>query len=314
MDSYEIKIRVPWGFVAGKWFGPKQTRPILCIHGWQDNASTFDRLIPLLPKHISFLTIDLPGHGLSSHLNVGRNYDAFHYVYLIRMIQKEYNWDKISLMGHSLGGVLGSLFSCIWPDDVDLMIAIDGIISNVHSNAEVLQKQVNQFFVYHDKQLETREPPSYTYTDAIKRLCDNPDKSITTEAAKLLFTRAAVKSEKFPKKYYFRRDARVKVYTNLLVSMELLLVYFERLVTPMIFIKAENSQYFGPKQNTDDILEVLKKKPKFESYIVHGRHHLHLTNPERISGLISDFINKYRPVDLGNKEEVTGYDLPLSKL
>lgn len=302
MESYEIKIRVPWGFVAGKWFGPQNTRPILCIHGWQDNASTFDLLIPLLPSHISFLTIDLPGHGLSSHLHVGRNYDAFHYVNLIRMIQKEYNWDKISLMGHSLGGVLSSLYSCIFPEEVDLLIAIDGLITDVHSNVDILHKQINQHFVYHDKQLENREPPSYTYSDAIKRLCANPDKSITKEAAKILFTRAAVKSEKHPRKYYFRRDAKVKVYTTLLISMEMLLVYFERLAAPMIFIKAENSVYFGPKKNTDDILQVLKKKPKFESYMIPGRHHLHLTSPERISGLITDFINKHRPV------------VPLSKL
>lgn len=297
MDTYDIKIRVAWGFIAGKWFGPKNVRPIVCIHGWQDNANTFDLLIPLLPKHISFLTIDLPGHGLSSHYPVGQNYDAFNYINLIRIIQKEYNWDKISLMGHSLGGVLGSLYSCIFADDVDLMIAIDGIVSNIHSNAEILQNQINQFFVYHEKNLSNREPPCYSYSDAIKRLCSNPDKSITKDAAKILFRRAAVQSEKYPKKYYFRRDAKVKVYTNLVISMELISVYFERLVAPLIFIKAENSEYFGPKKNTDDVLEILKKKSTFETYIVHGRHHLHLTSPERISGFISDFICKHRPIE-----------------
>lgn len=62
----EVRIDVPWGHVAGKWFGPKNIRPILMLHGWQDNAGTFDMLIPLLPKHISYLAIDLPGN---IHLN-----------------------------------------------------------------------------------------------------------------------------------------------------------------------------------------------------------------------------------------------------
>jgi len=38
------------------------SRPIVCIHGWQDNAGTFDRLIPLLPREFSYLAIDLPGN------------------------------------------------------------------------------------------------------------------------------------------------------------------------------------------------------------------------------------------------------------
>lgn len=31
------------------------------LHGWMDNAGTFDTLIPLLPKELSYLSIDLPG-------------------------------------------------------------------------------------------------------------------------------------------------------------------------------------------------------------------------------------------------------------
>lgn len=34
----EIQIKFPWGHVAGKWWGPKNVRPIVSLHGWQDNA------------------------------------------------------------------------------------------------------------------------------------------------------------------------------------------------------------------------------------------------------------------------------------
>lgn len=33
----EIQIPVPWGKIAGKWWGPIDKRPIVCIHGWQVN-------------------------------------------------------------------------------------------------------------------------------------------------------------------------------------------------------------------------------------------------------------------------------------
>jgi pimeloyl-ACP methyl ester carboxylesterase len=58
----EITIYLPnGGHISGKWWGDKSTRPILCLHGRQDNCGTFDRLIPLLSREFSYLAIDLPG-------------------------------------------------------------------------------------------------------------------------------------------------------------------------------------------------------------------------------------------------------------
>ncbi|KAG8302741.1 hypothetical protein J6590_025016 [Homalodisca vitripennis] len=67
-EPVEIKIPVPWGHISGKWWGPQDKNPVIAIHGWQDNAGTFDNLAPLLPADVPFLCIDLPGHGFSSHL------------------------------------------------------------------------------------------------------------------------------------------------------------------------------------------------------------------------------------------------------
>ncbi|CAG7817538.1 unnamed protein product [Allacma fusca] len=63
----EIAIQVPWGHVSGKTWGDVNGIPVLGLHGWTDNAGTFDRLAPLLPKSLYFVAIDLPGHGRSSH-------------------------------------------------------------------------------------------------------------------------------------------------------------------------------------------------------------------------------------------------------
>lgn len=41
MKYEEIKIPVPWGELAGKWWGSKNQRPILCIHGWQVSQKKF---------------------------------------------------------------------------------------------------------------------------------------------------------------------------------------------------------------------------------------------------------------------------------
>lgn len=52
-------------FFTGKWWGSRNQQPILALHGWQDNAGSFDRLCPLLPAHIAIFCIDLPGMNIS---------------------------------------------------------------------------------------------------------------------------------------------------------------------------------------------------------------------------------------------------------
>lgn len=125
-DWTEYKIPVPWGFIAGKWWGSKHQQPIICLHGWQDNAGTFDRLIPLLPKEFSYLALDLPGHGKSSHYPTGMHYYVFwDGVSLIRRIANYHKWEKIKLIGHSLGGCLSFMYASSFPDAVDKFISID---------------------------------------------------------------------------------------------------------------------------------------------------------------------------------------------
>lgn len=41
----EVEIEFPWGKLAAKWWGSKQQKPILVLHGWQDNAGNGFSLI-----------------------------------------------------------------------------------------------------------------------------------------------------------------------------------------------------------------------------------------------------------------------------
>lgn len=82
---------------TGKWWGPRELQPIVALHGRQDNAGSFDTLIPLLPKDVSVLCLDMPGHGLSSHYAKSQ----FYYVYwdgviFLRRIVKHFKWNKVS--------------------------------------------------------------------------------------------------------------------------------------------------------------------------------------------------------------------------
>ena len=57
---------------AKAWGDPAGT-PTLALHGWLDNANTFDRLAPTLPE-LDLIAMDFAGHGFSSHRPDGVHY------------------------------------------------------------------------------------------------------------------------------------------------------------------------------------------------------------------------------------------------
>lgn len=67
----------------------------------------------------------------------------------------------------------------------------------------------------------------------------------------------------------------------------------KRIQMPYLFVKADDSQQFEAQSNVEEILDILKENPHFETFNAPGQHHLHLTNPERVSPEISDFMERH---------------------
>lgn len=298
-EAEEVKIPMPWGHVSGKWWGSKDVRPVLCIHGWQDNAGSFDTLIPLLPKHLSYLAIDVPGHGFSSWYPDGMNYQPFDYINVINIIRKEYNWENVSLMAHSMGSIVGFNYCGLYPDRVDMMIGIDALKSHIRNKervAPVLQYCYDSLLIADERNMKKTEPPSYSFEETVTKLNEATNGSVTPETCKYILRRNLRKSEKYPDKYYFARDNRLKYSGFMHLPQEVSIEFAKRMEMPYLFIKASKSPYYEKQEFFNEMIDVMKgSNKKFEYHMIEGTHHLHLTAPETISEIVSKFINKARP-------------------
>jgi len=122
------ELSIPRGdrTLAARAWGDPSLPTMLALHGWLDNAGSFDRLAPLLADTHYVVALDLEGHGRSSHLASG----WYHYVdYFddLRAVLEHFGWERVTWLGHSLGGTLASLFAALYPERVETLLLIEAL-------------------------------------------------------------------------------------------------------------------------------------------------------------------------------------------
>lgn len=305
----EVQIDVPWGHIAGKWWGPQTVRPIVALHGREQNAGSFDCLIPLLPDHVSYLAIDLPGHGLSSTIPLGQVYSTDFYVYVLHLIRIKYQWEKISLLGHSMSSVHSFIYASLFPDEVDMIIGISFLRPHVltpSASVEVMQRTLNNT-VQADlraQQYPTREPPAYEYEEMVRQTM----KLIRSNRvpAEIMLRRGIFQSKTDSSKFCYSRDRRVQKYF-FTISRKVSLEMARRIkFIPHCFIKGCNEEQvyneIENKSHFDEAVALIQEiNPDFECHLIDGGHFVHLVEIHPTAEIISAFIRKYRPPSIVSK-------------
>lgn len=126
VDSRELRIPLRHLELAAKAWGDPADPPMLALHGWLDNAGSFDHLAPLLEGHY-VVAIDLAGHGHSDHRPAGTWYPYADYLDEIGEVMDQLGWQEADLLGHSLGATLVSVFAAICPQRVRRLLLIEGL-------------------------------------------------------------------------------------------------------------------------------------------------------------------------------------------
>lgn len=238
------------------------------------------------------------GHGLSSRYPDGMIYSHIDYLYTVILICKHFQWEKVSILAHSMGAIISFLFASAYPEKCDMVVSLDALkpfVTNFGYITHFFNTSLEELMVADMRNQDQSEPPSYKYEELIDRLTSATVLSVTRETAPYLLKRAIKASSKEPDQYYFTRDSRLKNLHAVMLPHETNLFLAKRITAPYCFIKAMQSSFKENRQYFNETVDVMKENPHFELHGIDSTHHVHLTEPDKVSSIISDFIIKYRP-------------------
>ncbi|CAH1971197.1 unnamed protein product [Acanthoscelides obtectus] len=286
----EIKVPVPWGHIAVKTWGNPDDPPIFCFHGILDNAGAFDRLIALLPKTFYYIAVDLPGHGRSSHFPAHLPVYTTNYILAYKALKEYFKLEKFTIMGHSYGGQIGFMYSQMYPQHVERLVLLDAIIPITVPTSWFIDhlKDKLEMHCEIESKLASRQPPTYTYAEALNRVQFSRNwGTICEDAAKCLLNRAIEPVGGSDGKFRFTIDQRLKNIINPTVDLRYVVEAYKTspVCCPTLIILSKQSVL---NKNFGRLTKSFGKNVVFK--LVDGNHDVHNDKPELVAPLVEKFL------------------------
>ena len=99
---------------------------LLLVHGVHDHCHSWDWLAQSLRERFHVVAPDLRGHG-DSEWTLGSPYTYLEYVQDIAQLVRQRRLAPLTVISHSLGGTIASIFAGAFPELVQRLVVIEGV-------------------------------------------------------------------------------------------------------------------------------------------------------------------------------------------
>jgi len=147
--------------------------PLLLVHGGRDHCRNWDWVAAALRRDWHVLAPDLRGHG-DSQWSLSANYTISAYIYDLAQLIHQQELAPVTIVGHSLGGMIALRYAGIYPEFVRKLVAIEGLGMTPRRVAERRRQSVDERvrrWVDEQRSLAGRLPRRYAaIEDALARM------------------------------------------------------------------------------------------------------------------------------------------------
>ncbi len=266
--------------LTAKQWGNPDGPPTLALHGWLDNANSFDVLAPMLPE-LNLVALDFAGHGHSDHRPTGINYLGILDVQDVIGVANQLGWQRFNILGHSMGAEVGGNLIGMFPERVPCFVGIDGFTEGCTEARvwDALRNSIEQNLT------KTSHPPKVfaTREAMAARVAEATGQSLASAA--LLVARGSCATAGG---FSWQSDARVRWGDTLRVSSEQLDGIITRYPGRILIVAAAD----GAKWYRETIASRSTRFAKLQVQEVPGNHHLHMDveTAVRVGELIGEFL------------------------
>lgn len=285
MSPHEFAIELPHITLAAQGWGDPALPPLLAVHGWLDNAASFSGLAPLLASRFHVVAIDLPGHGRSAHRPAGAWYHYVEYLADIQAAATALGWSRFSLLGHSLGGAVASIFAAAQPGSIECLLLVESLgplTATPELALDQLRRGLNQRAEFSAKSLRVFADPAM----AVRARMQANDLGEAAATALVERGLAAV-----PGGWSWSSDARLTLASPLRYTEAQIQNILRGIAAPTCVVLAEPATSYLPAAMMQARADCVAK---IEVHHLHGNHHLHMEHADAVAAVFHAFCERDR--------------------
>jgi len=166
-------------------WGTEGKPAMILVHGGLDHARSWDWVARALRDDYHIYAIDLRGHGNSAWAP-GAMYSVAEHLLDLSALADIINGFPVTIIGHSLGGILTLLYAGIYPERVKKIVAIEGLGPPPNHRVHRPASERLREWIESVRKIEERQPHNYPNLDAAVARMKEANPFLSDEVARHL--------------------------------------------------------------------------------------------------------------------------------
>jgi pimeloyl-ACP methyl ester carboxylesterase len=259
---------------------------LFLLHGWMDVGASFQFLVDSFSRDWHVIAPDWRGFGLSEWARDEGYWFPDYYADLEALADHYQPGEPVRLVGHSMGGVIASVYAGIRPDRVARLVSMEGLGLARHTPDQAPVRYAQWL-----DQLKGSPAfkPYRSFDDVAARLRKTNPRLPEEHAAFL----ARHWAKQLPGgEIVLHSDPRHKTFNPYLFRIDEAIACWRRVTAPVLLVSGRQSEI--PARMKDTPEQLAERKGAFrdrrEEVLDDCGHMMHHDQPQRLARLIEDFL------------------------
>ncbi len=223
--------------------------PLLLVHGGRDHSRNWDWVAQRLRHKWHIIAPDLRGHGDSQWVDDG-NYTMTGYVYDLAQLIHEQDLAPVTILAHSLGGMISLRYTGTFPEKVRKIVAIEGLgappVKRAERAAQPLAERM-RIWIETKRGLAGRLPRRYPSIEEACRRMQAENARLTPEQARHLTEHGVNQNE--DGSYSWKFDNYIRAWAPYDLDDEDIAALWSRITCPTLLIHGKESWDTNPLED-----------------------------------------------------------------